>query len=105
MRSRLGIAISAAKLDLIECGPSAEEGQPLHDHIPLYFIAVPSTPAWRQSVERLFSRERAEHERTAHAREVQGDAGSGEVNDVRRDVLQGRVRLGSCSLSYFCFKA
>jgi hypothetical protein len=43
MRSRLGIAISVGKLDLIECGPAAEEGQPLHDHIPLYFIAAPST--------------------------------------------------------------
>jgi hypothetical protein len=41
----LGISISVGTLDLIECGPAAEEGQPLHDHIPLNFIAAPSTLA------------------------------------------------------------
>jgi hypothetical protein len=37
MRSRLGIAISAGKLDLLECGLAAEKGQPLQDHIPAPF--------------------------------------------------------------------
>lgn len=27
--------------------PAAEEGQPLHDHIPIYFIAAYSTPVRR----------------------------------------------------------
>src|ERR1035438_6382998 len=58
MRSRLGIAISIVKLDLIEGGPAGKQDQPLHDQIPLYFIAAPSTPARRPSAERLFSRER-----------------------------------------------
>jgi len=39
----LGIAISIVKLDLIEGGPAGEHDQPLHDQIPLYFIAAPST--------------------------------------------------------------
>jgi hypothetical protein len=56
MTSRLGIVVSAGNLDLIECG-RAEEGQPLCDHIPLYFIAAPSTAARRPSAER-FSQER-----------------------------------------------
>jgi hypothetical protein len=55
MRSRLGIAISIVKLDLIEGGPAGKHDQPLHDQIPLYFIAAPSTPARRPSAERLFS--------------------------------------------------
>jgi hypothetical protein len=50
----LGIAISIVKLDLIEGGPAGEQDQPLHDQIPLYFIAAPSTPATRPSAERLF---------------------------------------------------
>src|ERR1700693_3587426 len=57
MRSRLGISISVGTLDLIECGPAAEEGQSPHHHIPLYFIAAPSTAARRPSAER-FSQER-----------------------------------------------
>jgi hypothetical protein len=61
----ISIAISAGKLDLIECGPAAEQDQPLHDHIPLYFIAAYSTPAKRASAT-LFLRERGEHDRTAH---------------------------------------
>jgi hypothetical protein len=47
MRSRLDISISVGTLDLIECGPTEEEGQSPHDHIPLYFIAAPSTAARR----------------------------------------------------------
>jgi hypothetical protein len=39
----LGIAISIVKLDLTEGGPAEEQDQPLHDQIPLYFIAAPST--------------------------------------------------------------
>jgi len=62
----LGIAISAGTLDPIECGPAAEEGQPLHDQIPLYFIAAPSTPATRPSAERLFLEREADQDRTAH---------------------------------------
>src|SRR5258708_5443654 len=51
----IGHIISVGTLDLIECGPAAEEGQSPHDHIPLYFIAAPSTPARRPSAGRLFS--------------------------------------------------
>jgi len=68
MRSRLGIAISAGTLDLVECGPAAEDGQSPHDHIPLYFIAAPSTAARRPSAERS---SQAEHDRAAH---INGDA-------------------------------
>jgi hypothetical protein len=53
----LGIAISIVKLDLIEGGPAGEQDQPLHDQIPLYFIAAPSTPATRP-LQNGFSRER-----------------------------------------------
>jgi hypothetical protein len=66
MRSRLGIAISIVKLDLIEGGPAGEQDQPLHDQIPLYFIAAPSTPATRPSAERLFLEREADQDRTAH---------------------------------------
>jgi|ERR1700677_2249332 hypothetical protein len=68
MRSRLGIAISAGTLDLVECGPAAEDGQSPHDHIPLYFIAAPSTAARRPSAE---GSSQAEHDRAAHSN---GDA-------------------------------
>src|SRR5579863_8612670 len=64
MRSRLGISISVGTLDLIECGPAAEEGQSPHDHIPLYFIAAPSTAARRPSG--TLSQESGEHDGTAH---------------------------------------
>src|SRR5580700_7549356 len=57
MRSRLGISISVSTLDLVECGPAADEGQSPNDHIPLYFIAAPSTAARRPSGERSFSGE------------------------------------------------
>jgi hypothetical protein len=52
----LGISISVGTLDLIECGPTAEEGQSPHNHSPLYSIAAPSTAARRPSAER-FSQE------------------------------------------------
>src|SRR5580704_1209396 len=65
MRSRLGISISVGTLDLIECGPAAEEGQSPDDHIPLYFIAAPSTAARRPSAER-FSQERKAEDGTVH---------------------------------------
>ena len=65
MRSRLGISISAGTLDLIECGPAAEEGQSPHDHIPLYFIAAPSMVA-RRPAGNAFLKGEAEHDRTAH---------------------------------------
>ena len=45
MTSRLGISISVATIDLIECGPAAEEGQSSQDHNPLHFIAAASTAA------------------------------------------------------------
>jgi hypothetical protein len=57
MRSRLGIAISAGKLDLPECGPAAEEGQPRHDHIPLLFYRRAFDAGRRPSPER-FSQKR-----------------------------------------------
>jgi hypothetical protein len=37
MRSGLGIAISAGKFDLIDCGSGAEEGQALHELHPAPF--------------------------------------------------------------------
>ena len=37
MRSRLGIAISAGKLGLIECGPAAEEYHRFMTNIPALF--------------------------------------------------------------------
>jgi hypothetical protein len=37
MRSGLGIAISAGKFDLIECGSAAKEGQALHELHPAPF--------------------------------------------------------------------
>jgi hypothetical protein len=60
MRSQLGISISVGTLDLIKCGPEAEEGQSPHDHIPLHFIAAPSTAARRLS--ECFVKGEAEHD-------------------------------------------
>ena len=36
------------------------------NHIPLYFIAAPSTPARRPSAERFFLKRELEQDRTAH---------------------------------------
>jgi hypothetical protein len=82
MRPRLGISISVGTLDLTECGPAAEEGQSPHDHIPLYFIAAPSTAARRPSAERFLKRE-AEHDGTAHVNGMQATSRPCRTLDTR----------------------
>jgi len=52
--------------------PTAEEGQPLHDHIPLYFIAAPSTAARRPS--ERFDKGEAEHGGTVHISRTRSQA-------------------------------
>jgi len=55
----LGIAISAGKLDLIECGSAAEEGHALHKPHPALFYRC-AFDAGEAAVSRtLFSQERA----------------------------------------------
>ena len=46
--------------------PAGEQDQQLHDQIPLYFIAAPSTPATRPSAEWLFLEREADQDRMAH---------------------------------------
>jgi len=63
MRSRLGMAISVGKIDLIGYGQVAKEGQPQHHHNPALFYRCASTPARRPSAE-CFLKRAAEHDKS-----------------------------------------
>jgi hypothetical protein len=66
MRSRLDISISVGTFDLIKCGPAAEEGQALHEPHPALFYRCVLDAGEAAICRTPFSRERAEHHRTAH---------------------------------------